>query len=168
MGDRIRAAVLTISDRCSRSEAVDTAGPAVAEILGARLGADIACSEILPDDPKRIAARLVALAGEGLDLTLTAGGTGCAPRDNTPEATRQVIDRELPGMAEAMRAASLAITPHAMLSRGVVGLRGRMLIVNLPGSLKAATENLETLLPALPHALRQIRGDTAHPETDTR
>ncbi len=164
----IRAAVLTISDRCSRGEAVDTAGPAVATMLNERLGARIDHAEIIPDDPQLIASRLVTLADEDYDLAVTAGGTGCAPRDQTPEATRGVLDRELPGMAEAMRAASLRVTPHAMLSRGVVGLRGTLLIVNLPGSLRAATENLETLLPALPHAIRQAHGKTAHPETDAR
>lgn len=163
---RPRAAVLTISDRCSAGKMKDTAGPAAASMLEIALGAEIAHTAILPDDRETIRRALTSLAGEGYDLILTAGGTGCGPRDITPEATRDVIEREIPGMAEAMRRASMKATPHAMLSRGVCGIRAATLIVNLPGSLKAATENLDTLVITLPHALRQIRGQSDHPESD--
>ena len=155
-----QAVVLTISDRCSRGEAADTAGPAVAELLAGRLGAHIYRCEILPDDRQAIEARLRHFAdGHSIDLVLAVGGTGFAPRDVTPEATRAVIDRLAPGLDEAMRAASLAKTPHAMLSRGVSGICKRTLIVNLPGSEKAARENLDAILPALRHGIEKMRGD---------
>jgi molybdenum cofactor synthesis domain-containing protein len=113
---------------------------------------------VVPDDSPSIQATLMDWADQArLDLILTTGGTGFAPRDVTPEATRAVIEREAPGLAEAMRAASLAKTPHAMLSRAVCGIRGRTLVINLPGSPKAARENLETILPAIPHAIALLR-----------
>jgi len=155
----IQAVVLTISDRCARGEATDTAGPAAAALLERELGAHIYASDILPDDAERISQRLREMAGRGVDLILTVGGTGFAPRDVTPEATRAVVERPTPGLDEAMRAASLAKTPHAMLSRGVSGIRGRTLIVNLPGSERGATENLQAILPALPHGIEKLRGD---------
>ena len=114
---------------------------------------------VVPDDLETIRETLVGLVQrKGTDLVLTTGGTGCGPRDVTPEATRAVIEREVPGLAEHMRAESLRHTPHAMLSRGVAGLAGQCLIINLPGSPKGATENLQAVLPALPHAVELIRG----------
>ena len=160
-GDRgpYRAAVLTLSDRASRGEREDATGPMLRELVAA-LPAEVAVYEVLPDDEDALADRLCSLADRGgVDLVLTNGGTGLSPRDVTPEATRRVVEREVPGMAEAMRAASLAKTPRAMLSRAVCGVRGRTLIVNLPGSPRAARENLEVLLPALAHALDKVRGD---------
>jgi molybdopterin adenylyltransferase len=154
-----RAAVLTISDRGSRGERKDQSGPAVQEMLR-RAGFAIACYEVLPDDRQLIQERLQALADDsGVDLIITTGGTGLTPRDVTPEATLAVIHREIPGIAEAMRSSSLTKTPHAMLSRAVAGTRGCTLIINLPGSLRGARENLEVVLPALAHALEKIKGD---------
>lgn len=115
---------------------------------------------IIPDEVEQIAAALIRMADEEkLDLILTTGGTGVSPRDLTPDATRQVLDKEIPGLAEAMRAASMKITPHAMISRAMAGIRGRSLIINLPGSPKGARENLSVVLPALPHAMEKIQGD---------
>ena len=154
-----RAAVLTISDRGSRGERKDQSGPAVQEMLR-RAGFSIACYEVLPDDRQLIQERLQTLADDsGVDLIITTGGTGLTPRDVTPEATLAVIHREIPGIAEAMRSSSLTKTPHAMLSRAVAGTRGCTLIINLPGSLHGARENLEVVLPALGHALEKIKGD---------
>lgn len=163
----MQAAVITVSDRCAAGTTRDTAGPAVAEMLGSELGARIAWSCVIADEADNIAAKLKELCDRRVDLVITVGGTGISPRDVTPEATRTVIDRELPGLAEAMRAASAKKTPNALLSRAIAGVRGETLILNLPGSLKAATENLTTLLPALPHAVKMLRGETAHPESDT-
>lgn len=158
----MRVGILTISDRASRGEYEDRAGPLIADVVRSSLGADVAQAAVVPDERDQIAATLRRWCDEqDLDLILTTGGTGFAPRDVTPEATRDVIEREAPGLAEAMRAASLRVTPHAMLSRAVAGIRGRTLIVNLPGSPKAVSENLATILPALPHAvelLREVKG----------
>jgi molybdenum cofactor synthesis domain-containing protein len=157
---RFQAVTLTISDRGSRGERTDTAGPAVAEQLAAAMDVNIYRTEILPDDREQIAARLKHYAdGHSIDLVVTVGGTGFSPRDVTPEATRSVVERPTPGLDEAMRTASLAKTPHAMLSRGTSGIRGATLIVNLPGSERAARENLEAILRALPHGLAKLRGD---------
>lgn len=158
--EAFQAVVLTISDRCSRGEATDTAGPAAAELVSASLRAHVYRVEVLPDERGAIAARLRHYCdGHSIDLVLTVGGTGFSPRDVTPEATREVVHRLTPGLDEAMRAASLARTPHAMLSRAASGIRGGALIVNLPGSQRAAVENLQAILPALGHGLAKLRGD---------
>jgi molybdenum cofactor synthesis domain-containing protein len=162
----IQAAVVTISDRCAAGAMLDTAGPAVAALLCQELKARIACTRVVPDEADRIAAELKDLCDRRVDLVITVGGTGISARDVTPEATRTVIERELPGLAEAMRAASAQQTPNALLSRAIAGIRRETLIVNLPGSPKAATENLRAILPALPHAVKMLRGETAHPEQD--
>ena len=154
-----RAAILTVSDLGARGERVDTAGPAVARLLvGARF--EVAEQAILPDEPEQIAALLRRWSDEvGVALVVTAGGTGLSPRDRTPEATLAVLDYRVPGMEESMRAASIAIVPTAMLSRAVCGVRGRTLIVNLPGSERAARENLGVILPVLVHACSSLQGD---------
>ena len=154
-----RAAILTISDRGFRGERQDKSGPAVQKILD-NAGFSVAYSEVLPDEQRLIEEQLRYLADQsGFDLVVTTGGTGVSPEDLTPDATLAVIDRQVPGMAEVMRAVSLAKTPHAMLSRAVAGIRGETLIINLPGSVKGARENLQVVLPALQHALEKIQGD---------
>ena len=155
----IRAGVITMSDKGSRGEREDLSGAEIVRMLaGAGIQAEV--TVIVPDETERIKEALVDFAdAKHLDLIVTTGGTGVSPRDVTPDATLAVIDREVPGMAEAMRARSIAVTPHAMISRAVVGIRGRTLIVNLPGSPKSVRENLAVILPALPHALEKIKGD---------
>ncbi len=158
----VRAAILTLSDKASRGERVDTAGAAVRELLG-EIGAVVTRYRVLPDERELIAATLREWADAGdVDLIVTTGGTGLSPRDVTPEATLAVVDYVVPGMAEAMRAAGLRQTPMAMLSRGVCGVRGRTLIVNLPGSEKGVRENLSVLLPVLPHAVETLQGPVEH------
>jgi len=154
----VRAAVITVSDKGYAGQREDTSGPALAEAL-ARMGAEVAAMRLVPDEPEMIASALVELADQlGMDLIVTTGGTGPAPRDRTPEATRAVIERDLPGLAEALRFEGYKKTPLAVLSRGIAGIRGKCLIVNLPGSLKAVREGMETLAPILPHAVQMIQG----------
>jgi molybdopterin adenylyltransferase len=155
----IRFGILTLSDRSARGERADSSGPALAHLIQAE-NWSVTKQDLLPDDESAIRDVLVEWADSGeLDVILTTGGTGFAPRDVTPEATRAVIDREAPGLAEAMRAASLKITPHAMLSRIVTGIRKKTLIVNLPGSPKGAVENLKTIISVLPHAIQLLQED---------
>ncbi len=155
----MRIGILTISDRASRGEYEDQSGPALREVIQKHFGEDVDLMHIVPDDFMEIKRALLKWCDDAhLDLILTTGGTGFSPRDVTPEATKQVIEREAPGLVQAMIAASLQKTPHAMLSRMVAGIRGQTLIVNLPGSPKAACENLETILPAIPHAIELLRG----------
>lgn len=152
-------AVVTISDRSFKGERRDASGEALIERLRGE-GFEVLFQTVVPDEIPQISRVLCDYADEKqVALILTSGGTGVAPRDVTPEATLAVVDRIVPGMAEAMRAASLIKTPHAMISRAVAGIRRTTLIVNLPGSPKGALENLEVLLPALPHALNKIQGD---------
>jgi molybdopterin adenylyltransferase len=156
-----RVGILTVSDKGAAGGRQDTAGPALKELLDPQCFA-VAAYQIVPDDYGEIVAALVAWSDqEKLDLILTCGGTGPSPRDLTPESTLAVAQRQVPGIAEAMRAAGLAKTPHAMLSRGVAVIRGTTLIINLPGSLRGATESLEAVLPALPHALEKLAGSPA-------
>ena len=152
------AAVVTVSDRGSRGEREDESGPAVKEFLK-RAGFQVGRLDLVPDEREAIAGKLRELCRGGFDLVVTTGGTGLSPRDVTPEATLDVIEREVPGMAEAMRRFSLEKTPHAMISRAVCGQCGRTLVVNLPGSPKGARECLEVIMPALPHALEVAAGE---------
>jgi len=157
----LRFSILTVSDRSSRGERPDTSGPALAELVNTQ-GWQVVKQEIVADELEAIKAIFSDWCDSGeTDIILATGGTGFAPRDVTPEATRAVVDRLTPGLDEAMRAASLQVTPHAMLSRAVSGVRKRTLIVNLPGSPKGATENLQVILPALEHAVHLLRDEDA-------
>ena len=161
----LRFGILTVSDRSSRGERVDASGPALVNMIQAE-GWSVVKQSLLPDDEAAIREILMSWAEDGeMDVILTTGGTGFSPRDVTPEATRAVIERDAPGLAEAMRAASLRVTPHAMLSRIVTGIRGKTLIINLPGSPKGAVENLQVILPVLPHAIQLLREDPASEST---
>jgi molybdenum cofactor synthesis domain-containing protein len=156
---QISVGILTISDKASAGVRDDRGGPTIREIVEAA-GARVAAYEVIPDEQPEIAGALTRLADErDLDVVFTTGGTGLAPRDVTPQATLAVIDYEVPGLAEAMRAASLAQTPAAMLSRAVAGVRRRTLIVNLPGNPKGVRECLEVVMPAIPHAVSTLRAE---------
>lgn len=164
----LRFGILTLSDRSSRGERADSSGPALANLIQAE-GWSVAKQSLLPDEESAIREILISWADSGeMDVILTTGGTGFSPRDVTPEATRAIIEREAPGLAEAMRTASLKITPHAMLSRVVSGIRKKTLILNLPGSPKGAVENLQVVMPVLSHAVQLLHEDPASETTHSR
>ena len=153
--------ILTISDKGSRGEREDKSGEAIRKIIS-QFGARVVDYAIVPDEKEVIERKLIEWADKGgVDMIITTGGTGLGPRDVTPEATLDVIDKTIPGFSEAMRAKSLRKTPHAMLSREVCGVRNKTLIINLPGSPKAVRECLPVILPALPHAIEVIKGEAA-------
>jgi len=155
----ILVGILTISDKGSKGERTDTSGRVIREIVEKQLKAKVKKYEIIPDEKEIIVEKLkIMVDGDRIDLILTTGGTGLSPRDVTPEATMEVIEKEVPGMEEAIRIKGLEKTPHSMLSRGVAGMRKKSLIINLPGSPKAVRDSLEVLLPAIPHALDIIAG----------
>lgn len=150
-----------MSDRTSRGETEDRSGPALVERLSAA-GFAVQARDLVPDDAGRIAEAIRSAIDGGAALVVTTGGTGLSPRDVTPQATRPLLDYEVPGLTEEMRRFGTAKTPQAVLSRSLAGVRGRTLILNLPGSVAGATESLDAVLPVLEHALRQLAGDTAH------
>jgi len=154
----IKVAILTLSDKGSRGERKDTSGPAIEKLIG-KIRATVVSYDMLPDNKTMIKKKLISLC-RNADLILTTGGTGVSPSDVTPEATQEVVRYEIPGIAEAMRAASLKKTPYAMISRAVAGVRGETLIINLPGSPKAVRETLSLILSVLPHAIEKIKGST--------
>jgi len=154
----IKVAVLTLSDKGSKGERKDTSGPAIEKLIS-KIEAEIVHSEVLPDERSLIKRKLISLCKKA-DLILTTGGTGVSPRDVTPDATKEVVQYEIPGIAEAMRAASLKKTPFAMISRAVAGVRGKTLIINLPGSPKAVKENLLVILPVIRHTIEKLQGST--------
>lgn len=155
----IRAAVITASTKGAKGERVDESGPAMAEMLRAS-GAEVISVDVVPDDVERIVEKMRRAIRSGANVVLTTGGTGLSPNDVTPEATRRIVDREIPGIAEAIRARSLAKTAHGMLSRGIAGAAGSVLVVNLPGSPRAVRESLEVILPVLPHAIELLAGES--------
>jgi len=155
----ITVAVLTLSDKGSKGEREDSSGPLVREFMK-KIQAEVLHYDILPDEKAIIKQKLIQYA-EKVDLILTTGGTGLSPRDITPEATLEVIDRQVPGIAEAMRLEGLKKTSRAMLSRAVAGVRGKCLIINLPGSPKAVSEGLSAIVDVIPHAIEKIKGDTS-------
>lgn len=158
MATQIRAVVITVSDACSCGERADESGEALVRLL-TEMGAEVAAKEIVNDDLEPLADKLRTYADQAdLNLIVTTGGTGVAPRDNTPEATLRVIEREAPGLAEAMRMETLKHTPMAMISRGVCGIRSGALIINLPGSPKAVRESLAVIKPVLNHAIALLAG----------
>ncbi len=161
----VRVGVLTVSDRCARDEAIDKSGPALVEMVRARLGATIVQTACVPDEIEAIRSVVNQWAepSSGIDLILTCGGTGLAPRDVTPEAVRGLLEREAPGLCELARRTGGDSTPHAYLSRGVAGTIGKTLVITLPGSVQGASQSLEALLEILPHAIEQIRGDDLAP-----
>ena len=155
----VHAVVVTVSTRGAAGTRTDESGPAMQQALEAA-GHRVLSRAIVPDDAALIESTLRTAVASGANVVLTSGGTGLSPNDVTPEATRRVIDREVPGIAEALRWRSLAATPHGMLSRGVAGAHGAALIVNLPGSPRAVRESLEVLIPVLPHAVELLAGET--------
>ena len=157
----MRVGILTVSDRASRGDYQDKSGPLIASTIQRRSNWTVSELAVVADEIDEIEGILIAWSAAGLDLILTSGGTGFTPRDVTPEATMRVVEREAPGIAEALRAESLRITRHAMLSRARAGIRGNSLIINLPGSPKAVKESLDILMPVLPHALELLAGDAA-------
>lgn len=158
----IRAAIITVSDACSTGERADESGAALVQLLN-ELGAEVVAKEIVNDDLEPLAAKLHEYSGRAdINLIITTGGTGFGPRDNTPEATLEVIKREAPGLAEAMRMETLKNTPMAMISRGVCGIRSGTLIVNLPGSPKAVCESFAVIRPVLNHVVALLAGQTRH------
>jgi len=155
----ITVGILTMSDKGARGEREDLSGEEIKRLV-AEIPAEVKAYEVIPDEKYLIKDKLIEYADElGLDIIITTGGTGVSPRDVTPDATLEVIDKEIPGMAEVMRFESLKKTPRAMISRAVVGLRGCTLIINLPGSPKGVRENLSAILPAISHAVEKIKGD---------
>jgi len=156
----MKIGILTVSDKGSRGERADRSGPAIREIIEAA-GGQVVRTAIVPDEEEDIRKALVAWSDEGLDLVLTTGGTGFSPRDRTPEATKAVIERETPGLPEAMRRAGAERTPTAILSRAAAGIRGSTLIIHLPGSERAVRESLAAILPALAHGIEILRGSAA-------
>ena len=162
----MRAAVVTVSDRSYRGERPDVSGPVLKALLK-DVGAEVIETTIVPDDPTVIAQALVRLADEvRCELIFTTGGTGLSPRDTTPEATKQVIEKDVPGMEEAIRQESLKQTPFAMLSRGIVGVRGQTLILNFPGSPKAVKECFAVVEPVLAHAVKLLRDENPYADAD--
>ena len=155
----VRAAVITVSTKGAAGQRVDESGPAMREGLVAA-GHEVIQATLVPDDAEKITAAIRDAIGAGANLVLTSGGTGLSPNDVTPEATRRVLDRSIPGITDALRAHSLQKTPHGMLSRGVAGSAGSTLIVNLPGSPRAVRESLEVLLPVVPHAIELLAGES--------
>lgn len=163
--NQIRAAVLTVSDRCAAGQAEDTSGPAVCALLRDSLGAEVALTGCVPDERDRIAGTVSAWAhgDDRIDLIVTVGGTGLAPRDITPEAVGGVVERMAPGLMELARARCMPSTPRAFLSRGIAGTIGRTLVITVPGSVRGATEQLGAITDVLPHAIAMARGqDTSH------
>jgi molybdenum cofactor synthesis domain-containing protein len=159
-------AVVTISDRCAAGEQADATGPAVAKLLAGQWPGQTIGRGLVPDNEDAIVTLLHELCHQGYELVVTAGGTGLGPRDITPEATRRVIEREVPGLAEAMRSGCAPAYRFAWLSRAAAGIKGKTLIVNLPGSERGATESLAVILPLLPHALEVVAGGASHPSHD--
>lgn len=156
-----RAHVITVSDRASGGAMKDESGPALAERLK-RERFDVSGPQVVPDEKDLIAGAIAAAVARGVDMVITTGGTGLGPRDVTPQATASILDYEVPGVAEAMRRAGTASTPMSALSRGMAGVRGRSLVINVPGSVKGATESLEAVVPVLEHAIQLLHGDTRH------
>jgi molybdenum cofactor synthesis domain-containing protein len=156
-----RAHVITVSDRATAGTMKDESGPALVERLK-REKFEISGPEVVPDEKDRITEAIAAAVVSGVEMVITTGGTGLGPRDVTPQATAALLDYEVPGLAEAMRRAGASSTPMSALSRGMAGVRGRTLVINVPGSVRGATESLEAVMPVLAHAIRLLHGDTKH------